>query len=316
MGVQARARTRGPAYGHGAEGSSQIPRTRPTGTPERASSRRARDWAAWSAHNAEARRATADRAEAWGPRAPPGRDRRRQCCCSDGAADACCAKQAELMAKPATGAIVEKRTARGTSFALRFRAYGERRYVTLGTTEDGWNRARAEDELQNVLADVRRGIWSPLVPSPRVDVDPNPTFHTFASEWFNAHRGEWAPNTVLDYEWQLRNHLLPVLCRSSAVADHDRRGRPLPPKQGRRRVALRRVDQQDDHPPRPDSRGRRRVRAGRPQPGPRQPPPTQAEGRARPDRCTSTASIRSSRCSMRRTSSTATRSRARRAATR
>ena len=113
------------------------------------------------------------------------------------------------MAKPATGAIVEKRTARGTSFAMRFRAYGERRYVTLGTTEDGWNRARAEEELQNVLADVRRGIWRPPAPSPRVDVDSNPTFHTFASEWFNAHRGEWAPNTVLDYEWQLRNHLLP-----------------------------------------------------------------------------------------------------------
>ena len=66
------------------------------------------------------------------------------------------------MAKPATGAIVEKRTARGTSFALRFRAYGERRYVTLGATEDGWNRASAEEELQNVLADVRRGIWRGL----------------------------------------------------------------------------------------------------------------------------------------------------------
>ncbi len=88
-------------------------------------------------------------------------------------------------------------------------AYGERRYVPLGTTDDGWTRASAEDELQNVLADVRRGIWRPRVRLPRVDVDSNPTFHTFASDWFNAHRGEWAPNTVLDYEWQLRNHLLP-----------------------------------------------------------------------------------------------------------
>jgi hypothetical protein len=40
------------------------------------------------------------------------------------------------MAKPATGAIVEKRTARGTSYALRFRAYGQRRYVRLGTGRD------------------------------------------------------------------------------------------------------------------------------------------------------------------------------------
>ena len=116
---------------------------------------------------------------------------------------------AELMAKPATGAIVEKRTTRGTSYALRFRACGLRRYITLGTTADGWNRARAEDELQNVLADVRRGIWRPPAPALRVEVASDPTFHAFASEWFNAHRGEWAPNTVLDYEWQLRNHLLP-----------------------------------------------------------------------------------------------------------
>jgi integrase len=43
----------------------------------------------------------------------------------------------------------------------------------------------------------------------QVAVDSDPTFHTFASEWLNAHRGEWAPNTLLDYKWQLRNHLLP-----------------------------------------------------------------------------------------------------------
>jgi integrase len=44
---------------------------------------------------------------------------------------------------------------------------------------------------------------------PEVEVERDSTFHRFASEWFNAHRSEWAPNTVLDYEWQLRNHLLP-----------------------------------------------------------------------------------------------------------
>jgi integrase len=113
------------------------------------------------------------------------------------------------MPRPPTGAVVEKRIRRGTSYALRFTAYGERRYQTLGTTEEGWNRAQAEDELQNVLSDVRRGIWRPPAPPLQVAVDSDPTFHTFTSEWFNAHRGEWAPNTVLDYKWQLRNHLLP-----------------------------------------------------------------------------------------------------------
>jgi integrase len=113
------------------------------------------------------------------------------------------------MPRPATGSVVETRTARGTSYALRFRAYGQRRYVTLGTTDDGWNRARAELELQNVVADVRRGIWRPPAPAVPFELQADPTFHEFASTWFGAHRGEWAPNTVLDYEWQLRNHLLP-----------------------------------------------------------------------------------------------------------
>ena len=63
--------------------------------------------------------------------------------------------------------------------------------------------------MQNVLADVRGGIWRPPAPPLQVDVDSDPTFHKFAGEWFNAHCGEWAPNTVLDYKWQLRSHLLP-----------------------------------------------------------------------------------------------------------
>jgi hypothetical protein len=76
------------------------------------------------------------------------------------------------MSKPATGAIVEKRTARGTTYALRFRAYGQRRYVTLGTAAGGWTRTRAEDELQNVLADVRRGIWRPPAGRPKLRSSP------------------------------------------------------------------------------------------------------------------------------------------------
>src|SRR6266581_4174937 len=59
------------------------------------------------------------------------------------------------MARPATGQIVERRGARGTTYAARFRAYGKRRYVTL----DVATRAEAQTELENVLADVRRGIW-------------------------------------------------------------------------------------------------------------------------------------------------------------
>ena len=52
-----------------------------------------------------------------------------------------------LMAKAATGGVVEKSTARGTSYALRFRALGERQFIHLGYASEGWTRARAESEL-------------------------------------------------------------------------------------------------------------------------------------------------------------------------
>ncbi len=58
-----------------------------------------------------------------------------------------------------TGQVVERERASGTVYGLRFRAGGQRQYVTLGSHGEGWTRSRAETELQNVLADVRRGIW-------------------------------------------------------------------------------------------------------------------------------------------------------------
>ena len=113
------------------------------------------------------------------------------------------------MAPKPTGQVIARRTSRGTVYALRFRAYGERQYVTLGTVEEGWSQARAEDELQNVLADVRRGIWRPVEPVPVVEPVRDPTFHEFASAWFEAHRGEWRAATCDDYRWRLTHHLLP-----------------------------------------------------------------------------------------------------------
>jgi integrase len=113
------------------------------------------------------------------------------------------------MARPATGQVVERPTARGRSFALRFRAYGRREYLTLGTAGDGWSPARAEAELQNVLADVRRGIWQPAGPAPA----PEPTFHAFASEWFEQRRNEVRPSTADAVRWRLSFVLLPFFAK-------------------------------------------------------------------------------------------------------
>ncbi|HEX4033728.1 MAG TPA: tyrosine-type recombinase/integrase [Solirubrobacteraceae bacterium] len=119
-----------------------------------------------------------------------------------------------------------KETAGGRVFALRFRAYGQRRYLTLGTDEDGWNVARARTELENVLADVRRGIWRPPTPPATPELHADPTFHEFASQWVERHRREWRENTLLDYTWQLSSHLLPFFHRHTlrqiTIAEVDR----------------------------------------------------------------------------------------------
>src|SRR5436190_7037235 len=114
------------------------------------------------------------------------------------------------MARRSTGQIFERRRKRGISYTLRFRAYGERTSMTVQSWE-GWTREKAEEELQNILADVRRGIWvPPRREAPVVEPLPEPTFHEFASQWFGARREEWRPATRADYEWQLTSHLLPV----------------------------------------------------------------------------------------------------------
>ncbi len=113
------------------------------------------------------------------------------------------------MPRRPTGQVLERERDGALVFALRFRAYGERRYVTLGTTAQGWTRRKAEEELANILADVRRGIWQPAKAQESKAPETEPTFHEFASEWFETRRHEFAPRTREDYELSLTRHLLP-----------------------------------------------------------------------------------------------------------
>lgn len=116
------------------------------------------------------------------------------------------------MPRKATGQVVAPSNGRG--WAIRFRAYGKRRYVTLGTSEEGWNRRRAEAELRHVLADVERGIWQPYEPAPAPEIHEAPTFHQFASEWMVNREPELRPKTVQSYRWMLSGHLLPHFART------------------------------------------------------------------------------------------------------
>lgn len=113
------------------------------------------------------------------------------------------------MSRAPTGQILLDTRGQSPRFVLRFRAYGRRHYRSLGSQDEGWTHAKASVELQNILADVRREIWSAPQAEPAGVVEPDPLFHEFASQWFEASRQQWRANTVLDYEWQLCRHLLP-----------------------------------------------------------------------------------------------------------
>jgi integrase len=104
-------------------------------------------------------------------------------------------------------------------FALRFRAYGRRRYLTLGTPEEGWTRGRSEEEMDVIRAEVERGTWVPPAPRHVAAVgdrgrgeDAAP-FGSFARSQVGERRGEVRPATSGYWDWALA-HLLPFFADS------------------------------------------------------------------------------------------------------
>src|SRR5215213_2221470 len=111
------------------------------------------------------------------------------------------------MARRSTGGVVEKATHRGTSYGIRFRALGRRRFAHVGYAADGCTHAHAAAELAFTLEQVRRGEWRPLAePEPEREI---PTFHEFASEWYSEREPALRQATVEAYRWALVDHLLP-----------------------------------------------------------------------------------------------------------
>ena len=116
------------------------------------------------------------------------------------------------------GEVLVRERAVGRIYALRFWAYGKRRYLTLGYECDGWGRDKAEGELQNVLVDVRRGLW---VPSERwrgrageaSPQDVLPLFGSFAVRLAASRKVQVAAKTSAHDCWAL-GHLLPFFADS------------------------------------------------------------------------------------------------------
>lgn len=119
------------------------------------------------------------------------------------------------MATAVEGQVVTRKVKSGRTFALRFIAYGERRYCTLGGEKDGWTPRKAEEELLNVLADVRRGLWVPPERSRRARSAASTGarslkgFDEFAVERLLSRRGEISSRTYAFEEWALYLHLQP-----------------------------------------------------------------------------------------------------------
>lgn len=117
------------------------------------------------------------------------------------------------MASRPKGEVMVREWKSGRGYALRFWAYGERQYVTLGYEHDGWDRARAEEELQNVLADVRRGLWVPERKKGKTrggaENRPSevPPFGEFATGLVDEREGQVAEKTTKHERWAL-GHLM------------------------------------------------------------------------------------------------------------
>ncbi len=117
------------------------------------------------------------------------------------------------MARRPEGQVLERHWKSGRGYALRFRAYGERLYLTLGLETEGWDRKRAEEELANVMADVRRGIWTPPTRRPRRTgaeeaSDAMPTFGSFARSLMAARKSEMSEANYA-YKENALAHVLP-----------------------------------------------------------------------------------------------------------
>ncbi len=109
--------------------------------------------------------------------------------------------------------VIERWCGRSKVFALRFHAYGRRRYLTLGTPAEGWTRRRGEEEMDVIRAEVERGAW--VSPPPRhqtaVDAasrDDGTLFGSFARSQIRERRDEVRPATYEYWEWALA-HLTP-----------------------------------------------------------------------------------------------------------
>lgn len=114
------------------------------------------------------------------------------------------------MGRTATGSLETRRTNSGITYYARFTAFDKRWRIKLGDTAHGMTARRADEELQAIVSDVRRGRWLPeRGDEQRRPLQATQTFHELASRWLEDREHDLSPSGHADYSWQLQNHLLP-----------------------------------------------------------------------------------------------------------
>ena len=107
------------------------------------------------------------------------------------------------------GQLREHLTADGTkTWSIRVRWRGSRIIVRLGNELEGWSRPLAELKRSQILAEIDAGVWRP----PIADVDDDehdPTFHEFATVWFDRHMVGLDESTKTSYSHLLSRYILP-----------------------------------------------------------------------------------------------------------
>ena len=104
------------------------------------------------------------------------------------------------MARKPTGGVVEHIVRDGRTYrALRFTAYGKRRFESLGPVSEG----DAQRALRTCSTTLSAGIWRPpqAVEAPP-ELEPVPTFHEYAEGWWLLNESRCAARTVEDYRWR------------------------------------------------------------------------------------------------------------------
>ncbi len=113
------------------------------------------------------------------------------------------------MARTLKGTVESRQTGTGITFYARFTAYERRWKIKLGATANGMTAAKAEEALQAIVSDVRRGRWLPERSEQQRPAEATQSFHELASRWLEDRQGDLTDHGYKDYYWQLTKHLLP-----------------------------------------------------------------------------------------------------------